>query len=144
MLVGVVVAILVAASFLFGSKKLTGGAELADIQYELIVPLVTDFEDAYLAEGDVVSKLGSGQLGTVVSFSSAPSKAESMRADGTGAVYDSTIYRDVTIIVKAKGEVTSQGFIVGGVPLRNNTVITIGTPRFEGRSAVVNKMTAVD
>ena len=143
-LVAIVVAVLVAASFLFGSKQLPGTAKLEDIQYTLVVPAVTGFNDEYLAKGETVSKLGSGVLGTVESFSSAPSRIETLRVDGSVIVYQSIVRRDVSIVVNAKGEVSSQGFIIGGVPLRNNTVVTVGTPRFEGKDAIIKSMKAVD
>ena len=143
-LVAIVAALLVAASFLLSSKQLPGAPKLHDIEYTLVVPSVVDFKSDYVVKGDTVSRLGSGVIGTVQSVSSAPSSFEAMRADGTRSNYVSAIYSDITITVKGKGEVTPLGFILGGITLRNNTRLSIGTARFEGTNSVIRSMKAVD
>lgn len=143
-LVAIVVALLVAASFLFSSKQLPGAPKLHDVEYTLVIPSVTNFKPGYVTPGDIVSKLGSGVLGTVQSVSSTPARVESMRADGGRGTYESAIYRDITLTMRGKGEATPLGFILGGIVVRNNTRISIGTPRFEGTNASVRSLKAVD
>ena len=84
---------------------------------------------------------GGSPIGTVVSVESTPAAVEYVDPVQGPAVYASTTSQDVYIKVKAKGDPTNLGVVIGGVVLHNNTQLGVSTEFFEAADAFVTSMT---
>jgi len=116
-----------------GNSSATPVATLRDVEYTLLCSSVRDYADGMVKVGEPVSTKTSGKsIGTVASVRSSPTPGDIFNTV-TGKIepYNSSIYTDVYIGVKAKGDPTSTGVSVGNTQLRNNEIIQVVTPTFQ-------------
>ena len=116
-----------------GSTSKVPTVALRDVEYTVLCSTVRDYSDGMIKAGDPVSTKNSGKsIGTVVSVSSAPTPGDVLNPlTGKVGPYESSVFRDVFIKVKAKGDPTSTGVSVGNTQLRNNEILQVVTPTFQ-------------
>jgi hypothetical protein len=125
-----------------GSTTSLPTADLKSIEYTMFCTPVRDYAQGQIRVGDPVSTKTSGKsIGTVAAVRSNPTRGE-FASPLTGEIkpFDSTIFTDVYVVVKAKGDPTSTGVSVGETQIRNNENIMMVTPTFQCDTAIVTNL----
>jgi hypothetical protein len=120
-------------------------AALHDVEYTALCSTVRVYSDGMIKAGDPVSTKTSGKsIGTVVSVRSTPTPGDVLNPmTGKVGPYESSVFLDVYIQVKAKGDPTPTGVSVGNTQLRNNEIIQVVTPTFQCDTALVSDLKIV-
>lgn len=128
-----VAAMVVLASVLFGKSPTAPATSSADKTIEVVLTGTAIGSGPFDYElGQEISRVGgSGVMGTLESFKSAPSRREVYTADGTAVLTDSLTIQDITMVVRGKGALTETGASIGAERIRQNQSFEAQLPYFQ-------------
>lgn len=137
--VDLLVLLVVVAVVLFAVVRLVGDtSESVPVKVTYVVEAVRQpTVDVLQAKGTVTDTSGT-VLGKVVDVRVTPTREEYMTPEGELKVFDSPVFKDVSIVVEGEGRMSGSTVRIGSIPLRVGKRVTLVGVGFEVQTMITS------
>ena len=141
-LAAAIVAIVAVAVALFGAPGEEPQATV-EIEFDVLAVRLEAFDADAVVPGDVLVEKTGGPLGEIESVSVEPAQLDVATEDGIVWVESATL-KTVRIHVRAEAIDTDGGYLVRGIPIRENALLNVYTKRFQATKAYITAVEAAE